>query len=67
MTKTPLPNAVCLVCQSDSGKVPLIQLAYKGETLWICPQHLPILIHKPDQLSGILPGAEKLESADHHD
>ncbi len=67
MTKTPLPNAVCLVCQSDSEKVPLIQLAYKGEMLWICPQHLPILIHKPDQLSGILPGAEELGSADHHD
>lgn len=66
-TKTPLSNAGCLVCQKDNDKVPLIQLAYRGEMVWICPQHLPILIHNPGQLAGILPGAENLERADHHD
>lgn len=66
-TKAHSSKAGCLVCQTDSDTVPLIQLAYQGETLWICPQHLPILIHKPNQLAGILPGAEKLKQADHHD
>ena len=67
MSEASASNAVCLVCQKDSDNVPLIQLAYRGETLWICPQHLPILIHKPEQLADILPGAENLERTDHHD
>lgn len=67
MTETKTSNASCLVCKKDDKQVPLIQFAYQGETLWICPQHLPILIHKPDQLAGILPDAENLEEADHHD
>jgi len=37
-----------------------------GEVLWTNPQHLPILIHKPNQLADILPEAEKFERADHH-
>jgi hypothetical protein len=35
--------------------------------LWICPQHLPLLIHNPQQLAGKLAGAENLKPADHHD
>lgn len=67
MTETKTSNASCLVCKKDDSQVPLIQFTYRGEASWICPQHLPILIHKPDQLAGILPGAENLEEADHHD
>ncbi len=57
----------CLVCQQNSGSVPLLALAYRGASVWICPQHLPILIHNPQQLADILPGAETLPYADHHD
>ena len=57
----------CLACRRDSDETPLIQLAYRDAEVWICPQHLPILIHDPAQLIGLLPGAENLSPADHHD
>lgn len=60
--------ARCLVCEQTSNVVPLITAQYQGGEFWICPQHLPILIHKPAQLAGKLPGAENLEdAAGHHD
>lgn len=57
----------CLACERGSEEVPLITLDYRGRTLWICPQHLPLLIHDPQRLAGRLPGAEHLSPADHHD
>jgi len=42
-------------------------LHYKEETFWICTEHFPVLIHKPQELTGLLPGAEGLQPADHHD
>jgi hypothetical protein len=56
----------CLYCDKDSELTPLISLAYRGETYWICPQHLPILIHKPENLAHKLPGAENLEASAGH-
>ena len=58
---------VCLACGRDTQATPLIMLEYQGATLWICPQHLPILIHDPARLVGRLPGAENLQPAEHHD
>ena len=51
----------CLNCDRTSGQVPLIALDYRGETLHICPQCLPSLIHQPQNLSGRLPGAENFK------
>jgi hypothetical protein len=67
MSDTEKTSPVCLYCQQTSDAVPLIALLYRGEQRWICPQHLPILIHNPALLVGILPGAEDLKEADHHD
>ena len=58
---------LCLACQRGPGEIPLVQLAYLDSTFWICPQHLPILIHDPGRLVGMLPGAENLSPAEHHD
>ena len=58
---------ICLACGRGDGETPLLQLSYRGGTIWICPQHLPVLIHDPAQLIGRLPGAEKLKPADHQD
>jgi len=63
MTET----ASCLACGRGPDAVPLIALSYRGEAHWICPQHLPVLIHDPGRLVGRLPGAEHLRPADHHD
>ena len=51
----------CVHCQRGSDQVPLIALRYLDGDAWICPQHLPILIHKPHKLIGKVPGAENLD------
>jgi hypothetical protein len=46
----------CLYCEQTSDEMPLIRLTFQGKDLWICPQHLPLLIHEPAKLAGKLPG-----------
>jgi hypothetical protein len=46
----------CLYCEQTSHQIPLISLRYEGQAYWICPEHLPVMIHKPEQLVGKLPG-----------
>lgn len=65
MTSTSRP--VCLLCNRDDQATPLIQLRYRAATLWICPQHLPALIHDPHSLADVLPGATGLSPAEHRD
>ena len=67
MTEDSGAPAGCLVCRKGSAEVPLIAFQYKGADRWICPQHLPLLIHDPGKLAGLLPGAEDLEAANHDD
>ena len=57
----------CVACQRSAEEVPLIALEFRGEQFRICPQHLPVLIHDPTRLAGLLPGAEGMEPAEHHD
>lgn len=57
----------CIACGRTSGETPLIELLYHEKIFWICPQHLPVLIHDPKMLTGKLPGAEGMEPAEHHD
>ena len=57
----------CLACKLGSDSTPLLQLTYLSSSFWICPQHLPILIHDPTRLAGLLPGAESMSPAEHHD
>jgi hypothetical protein len=66
MSDSPNPKT-CLACQRGTDVTPLIPLEYCDSTVWICPQHLPVLIHDPAKLIGILPGAEGLSPADHED
>lgn len=61
------PPKTCLACGCDDQVTPLVALEYRGERLWICPAHLPVLIHDPQRLVGRLPGAENLSPAEHHD
>lgn len=51
----------CLVCKRSDLETPLLSLDYQGKQSYICPQHLPILIHDPTKLTGTLPGAEDME------
>ncbi len=66
MSTPPLPSPCCLVCGRSHEEVPLIALHHRSSDVWICPQHLPILIHHPEQLVGKLPGAESLKPTEEH-
>lgn len=57
----------CVLCQADDSNVPLLPFAYRGRSWAICSQHLPVLIHEPARLAGMLPGAEALAAAEHKD
>lgn len=53
---------VCVFCKRDQNQVPLVHLEFKDASYWICPQHIPVLIHDPSKLTGHLPGAEELQA-----
>lgn len=50
----------CLVCQQSDQDVPLVELSFRDTKYWICPQHIPVLIHDPGKLAGMLPDAENM-------
>jgi len=56
MTETIKNEPACLHCQQSSQQVPLITLQYDGKSYWICPTHLPVLIHKPHLVQELFPG-----------
>jgi len=55
----------CLNCSRTDSQIPLITITFKGEEKFICPQCLPVLIHKTNQLADKLPGIESAPPADH--
>jgi len=52
----------CLVCGRDEEQIPLVELSFRGKKYQICPQHIPVLIHEPNKLAGMLPDAENMEA-----
>jgi hypothetical protein len=59
-------NETCVYCERSSNEVPLVSIRSQGQAFWICPQHLPVLIHQPLELAGKLPGVENLTSPEGH-
>jgi hypothetical protein len=58
---------VCLSCGRPELEKPLLIMLYQSKQVYICPQCLPVLIHKPASLSDRLPGAETFgPPAEHH-
>ena len=62
-----MSNKTCIACGRDSSATPLLSLDYRDGVIQICAQHLPILIHDPARLVGVLPGAENLQPSEHQD
>jgi hypothetical protein len=56
----------CIYCEKSDQVIPLLRMQYQGQQYWICPQHLPLLIHKPAQLADKLPGLELLPPLTDH-
>jgi hypothetical protein len=57
----------CIYCERSDNEIPLIAMRSQKQEIWICPEHLPILIHKPAQLVDKLPGAAHLSPPEEHD
>lgn len=51
----------CLVCKVSSTESPVTKFYYQDSEFYICPQHMPVIIHNPKELIGLLPGAENLK------
>jgi hypothetical protein len=60
-------NKACVMCGRGPQDTPVLRLEFRDTAFWICPQHLPVLIHDPSQLVGRLAGAESLKPSDFHD
>ena len=52
----------CVLCQKLDTELPLIVLSYNDTAYYICPEHMPMLIHQPDALVGKMPGAENMNA-----
>lgn len=55
----------CVRCKKTDQEVPLLPMWFQSEEIHICPQCLPVLIHKPAELKGELPGVEKIDPPKH--
>ena len=64
-----MSDKVCMQCNKDSNQAPLLPVHYRDQVHWICPVHLPVLIHQPARLADKLPGIENLTPPEghHHD
>jgi hypothetical protein len=49
-------SPACIFCNHTDQDSPLLSFQYQNEQYWICPEHLPILIHHPEQLADKFPG-----------
>jgi len=54
-------DKTCLVCKKTSDETPVAKFHYQQSDFYICPQHIPVLIHNPQELVGLLDGADKLQ------
>ena len=48
----------CLVCKKASTEIPVTKFYYQENEFYICPQHMPTIIHNPQELIGLLDGAD---------
>ncbi|EAR01651.1 hypothetical protein [Maribacter sp. HTCC2170] len=51
----------CLVCKKSANEIPVTKFYHKETEFYICPQHMPVIIHNPQQLVGLLEGADEME------
>lgn len=58
-------HIACIYCGRTQNQVPILPVRYGDQNAGICPEHLPILIHKPHLLEGKLPGTENLTPPEH--
>lgn len=57
----------CIYCDRTVDEVPIVMFQFGSDTHGICPQHLPLLIHKPAELADKLPGIEAVQPLEGHE
>jgi hypothetical protein len=62
-----MSTSACLNCGTSEKDRPLLTIKFQSRELHICPQCLPILIHKPYQLVEKLPGIKSYENPSERD
>jgi hypothetical protein len=62
-----MSNSTCLNCGISEEERPLLTLQFQGKDLYICPQCMPILIHKSHELADKIPGFKPSNSLSNHD
>jgi hypothetical protein len=62
---TEINKNTCIHCDRDDTQVPLLDFSYKDKQFSICSEHLPVLLHRPQELTGKLPDAENLNPVNH--
>lgn len=55
-------NPTCVLCGKKDSDLPLIKLSYNKNDYYVCPEHMPMLIHNPEALVGQMPGAENMNA-----
>jgi hypothetical protein len=62
-----MKNNVCLNYGASEQEKPLLTIKNRNEEIYICPQCLPALIHKPTSLGNKFPGVENSGApVEHH-
>jgi len=51
----------CLVCKKASTEIPVTKFYYQDSEFYICPQHMPTIIHNPQELIGLIDGADEFK------
>jgi hypothetical protein len=62
-----MSNSVCINCGASETDRPLLTLRFQERDVYICPECMPILIHKPQQLVEKLPGMKPWGGPANHD
>ncbi|MEE9599703.1 MAG: hypothetical protein V3V66_04500 [Anaerolineales bacterium] len=62
---TEINKNTCIHCDRDDTQVPLLDFSYKDKRFSICSEHLPVLLHRPQEMIGKLPDAENLNPVNH--
>jgi hypothetical protein len=62
-----MSNSACLNCGVSEQERPLLTLTFQNKELYICPQCMPILIHKSHELADKIPGFQPVDAPSNHD
>ena len=57
-----MEDSKCIICGKTHEEIPLTEFKYKKTNFWICPQHIPVLIHDPHKMADLLQGAADFEA-----